>query len=127
MNYTASLEVEVAEAKMQLSATMTYGNAQQVIYTIDNSKSYPATSEAVFYLNPAQRNNAQADREQIVNAINSVHYDAEWTKMSWVDGVDGWTVDDEGRKCLFLPAFSRCNISYQPIAELYFAMTLGRV
>lgn len=117
LNYTTSLEVEVAEAKMQLSATMTYGNIQQVVYPIDNSKSHPATSESVFYLNPSQRNNAQADREHIINAINSEHYEAEWTNMSWVDGVDGWTVDDEGRKCLLIPAFSKCNIAYQPIAD----------
>lgn len=117
LSYTTSLEVEVAEAKMQLSATMTYGNIQQVVYPIDNSKSHPATSESVFYLNPSQRNNAQADREHIINAINSEHYEAEWTNMSWVDGVDGWTVDDEGRKCLLIPAFSKCNIAYQPIAD----------
>lgn len=117
LNYTTSIEVEVAESKMQLSATMSYGNTQQVVYPIDNSKSHPATSESVFYINPSQRNNAQIDREQIVNAINSEHYNAEWTNMAWVDGTDGWTVDDEGRKCLLIPAFSRCNIAYQPIAD----------
>ena len=117
LSYTTSIEVEVAESKMQLSATMSYGNTQQVVYPIDNSKSHPATSESVFYINPSQRNNAQIDREQIVNAINSQHYDAEWTNMAWVDGTDGWTVDDEGIKCLLIPAFSRCNIAYQPIAD----------
>ena len=77
LSYTASLEIEVVESKMQLSATMDFGNSQQIIYPIDNSKSFPATSEAIFYLNPAQRSNAQGNREKIVNSIDSCEYDAE--------------------------------------------------
>lgn len=117
LSYSTALEIEVVESKMQLSATMTYGNTQQVVYPIDNSKSFPATSETVFYLNPAQRSNSQVDKEQIINSINSVHYNAEWSRMAWVEGVDGWTVDDQGRMCLRIPALSKCVIDYSPIAD----------
>lgn len=117
LSYSTALEIEVVESKMQLSATMTYGNAQQVVYPIDNSKSFPATSETVFYLNPAQRSNSQVNKEQIVNSINSVHYNAEWSRMAWVEGVDGWTTDDQGRMCLRIPALSKCIIDYSPIAD----------
>lgn len=81
LNYMASLEIEVVESEMQLSSTMEFGNAQQIIYAIDNSKSYPATSGAAFYLNPAQRSNAQENKEAIVNAIDSSTYTAEWTNF----------------------------------------------
>lgn len=117
LSYSTALETEVVESKMQLSATMTYGNTQQVVYPIDNSKSFPATSETVFYLNPAQRSNSQVDKEQIINSINSVHYNAEWSRMAWVEGVDGWTADDQGRMCLRIPALSKCVIDYSPIAD----------
>ena len=124
LSYTTALEIEVVEAKMQLSATMDYGNSQQVIYPVDNSKSYPATSETVFYLNPAQRSNAQGDKEQIINSINSVHYNADWTRMAWVDGMDGWTKDDAGRMCLRIPALSKCVIDHKPMSDIRTPITL---
>lgn len=123
ISYSASLELEVVEAKMQLSATIDFGNAQQVIYHIDNSKSYPATSEAVLYINPAQRSNVQGNRDKIVNAINSVEYDAEWTGFSW-GTTDGWVADKGGRMCLRVPAFSRVNIAHQPMADLRTPITM---
>lgn len=123
ISYSASLELEVVEAKMQLSATIDFGNAQQVIYHIDNSKSYPATSEAVLYINPAQRSNVQGNRDKIVNAINSVEYDADWTGFSW-GTTDGWVADKGGRMCLRVPAFSRVNIAHQPMADLRTPITM---
>lgn len=115
LSYTAALEVETEESKLQLSATMTYGNSQQIVYPIDNSKSYPASGNAIFYLNPSQRSNAQEDRESIVNSIDSTKYNATWTKMAWTDGMDGWTVDDNNRKCLLIPAYSKVEIDYKPL------------
>ena len=123
ISYSASLELEVVEAKMQLSATIDFGNAQQVIYHIDNSKSYPATSEAVLYINPAQRSNVQGNKDKIVNAINSIEYDAEWTGFSW-GTTDGWVADKGGRMCLRVPAFSRVNIAHQPMADLRTPITM---
>lgn len=123
INYSASLELEVVESKMQLSASITLGNTQQVIYPIDNSKSYPATSESILYINPSQRSNAQANKHKIVNAINQVEYDAEWTRFGWTNN-DGWTTDDEGRMCLNVPAYSRVNIAHQPMSDLRTPITM---
>lgn len=122
--YTTSLELEVSEASMQLSATMSYGNEQQVVYPIDNSKAYPATKECAFLLNPASRSNAQENKEIIVNGIDSTTYDVEWANMGFIDGTDGWTVDDQGRKCLSIPAFSKANIAFQPFKGLSTPITL---
>lgn len=122
LEYKEAIEIETEEANVQLSVTMTYGNSQQVVYQVDNSKAFPASKDAVFYLNAAQRSNSQEDRESIVNAINSEKYTATWTKMGW--SKDGWTEDDGGRKCLYVPAFSKVDINYQPLADISTPVTL---
>lgn len=38
--------------------------------------------------------------------------------------MDGWTKDDEGRMCLYVPAFSRVNIAHQPMANIKTPITL---
>lgn len=120
LTYTASLEIEMEDesAALQLEAILTYANKQEVIFPVDNSKSYPATTGAVFYMNPSARNNAQDNREKIINAVNSAQINATFTRMSWAEGTDGWTTDDEGRRCLRLPAMSTVDIAYQPLAKV---------
>lgn len=120
LTYTASLEIEMEDesATLQLEAFMTYGNEQQIIYPVDNSKSYPATTGAVFYMNPSSRNNAQSNREKVINSITGTEIDAVFTRMAWTDGTDGWTTDEEGRKCLRLPAGCTMDLAYQPMASV---------
>ena len=122
LEYKEAIEIETEESNVQLSVIMAYGNSQQVVYQVDNSKAFPASKDAVFYLNAAQRSNSQEDRESIVNAINSEKYTATWTKMGW--SKDGWTEDDGGRKCLYIPAFSKVDINYQPLADISKPITL---
>lgn len=120
LTYTASLEIEMEDesASLQLEAYMTYGNEQQIVFPVDNSKSYPATTGAVFYMNPSSRNNAQSNREKVINSITGAEIDAVFTRMAWTDGTDGWTTDEEGRKCLRLPAGCTMELAYQPMASV---------
>lgn len=120
LTYTASLEIEMEDdsASLQLEAFLTYGNEQVIIYPVDNSKSYPATTGAVFYLNPSARSNAQDNRDKIINAVTSAQIDATFKRMSWAEGADGWTTDDEGRRCLRLPATTGVDVAYQPLASV---------
>lgn len=120
LDYIASLEVELQDENLEitLDARMIYGNEQQVLYAVDNSKSYPAATGASFYLNASSRSNAQENREFVVNAVNSASYEATFTRMAWTDGVDGWTTDDEGRKCLRLPAMSPMEFAFKPLATV---------
>ena len=117
---TAALEVELQDENLEitLDATMTYGNEQEILFAVDNSKSYPATTGAVFYLNPATRNNSQENREVVINGVNSAEYAATFNRMAWTDGVDGWTTDESGRKCLRLPAMSSMEFAYQPLSSV---------
>lgn len=124
LDYTVAIEIETEEADVQLDAIITFGNEQQTIYAVDNSKSYPATSGAVFYINPAIRSNAQENRDKIINAIDSKVYDVDVTRMAWTDGTDGWTTDNAGRKCLRLPAGSYFDIHYHPFAKMSGSKTI---
>lgn len=120
LTYTASLEIEMEDesAALQLETLMTYGNEQVIVFPVDNSKSYPATTGAVFYLNPSARNNAQSNREKVINSITGAELDATFTRMAWTDGADGWTTDENGRKCLKLPAGCPMELAYQPMASV---------
>ena len=120
LTYTASLEIEMEDesASLQLEAHMTYGNGQKIVFPVDNSKSYPATTGAVFYMNPSSRSNAQSNREKVINSITGEEIDAVFTRMAWTDGTDGWTTDEEGRKCLKLPAGCTMDLAYQPMASV---------
>lgn len=120
LTYTASLEIEMEDesAALSLETLMTYGNEQVFVFPVDNSKSYPATTGAVFYMNPSARNNAQSNREKVINSITGAEIDATFTRMAWTDGTDGWTTDEEGRKCLRLPAGCTMDVAYQPMASV---------
>lgn len=94
---------------------------------INNEGMYPATRGYVFYLNPATRNNGEDNRTSILNESASVPapMSAEWTRMSWVNGIDGWTNDDEGRKCLRIPATSKVVVpDFKPLSGENIAIEL---
>lgn len=117
LNYNVDLATD--EQNPTLTASLIYGNAtESASFTVDNSSSYPATSGAVFYMNPATRSNAQANKESVVNETNALQITTVWTKVAFVDGMDGWTTDDEGRPCLAINAGSKCQINYAPLNDL---------
>ena len=114
--YALPVEIETESSDLTVEAVITYGNTQTVSYRLDNSASFPAVSEAVFYLQPASRSNAQDNREVVINQADGSEVEAVWKKMNWTEGVDGYTTVN-GRKCLYLPAYSGVNIAYHPLAS----------
>lgn len=118
-SFATSLEVETEEVNVKLTATITFGNQQVVVYAFDNSASYPAVAGAALYFNASLRNNGQDNREAIIDIPSGAEYAAVWERMSWVDGIDGWTTDSVGRKALLLPARSRCTVTeWKPMASV---------
>lgn len=94
---------------------ITMGTSQQVqSIPIDNSAIYPAESGAEFYLNASSRSNNDTNKTSILNeaATPATEIPATWTRMAWVDGIDGWTTDPDGRRALLIPAGSSCTIPY---------------
>lgn len=89
---------------------------------VDNTYSFPPFSGYDFYLNAANRSNAQTNKTSIVNLADDSSISATWftkshvtgvndfSTLSWQDGIDGWTVDDEGRKCLLIRGGSKMTI-----------------
>lgn len=116
LQYKINLEIETDESNIKLDSQLVFGVEQRVIFTVDNSNSYPAVGGALFYLNAANRNNSQDNKTNIINEANKETISAEWTNMSWVS--DGWTTDDEGRKCLYLPARTGVNLNYSPFNSI---------
>ena len=121
-DYIVDLEIDTQETNVQLYSSIELGECkQEAVYQIDNSASFPAVGGAMFYLNPANRSNTQANRTTIVNESNLAgatrEYSATWENVSFTDGMDGWTTDNEGRKCLRLPAGSKLNVDFAPFAN----------
>lgn len=110
-DFTTSVEIASSNSDINVEARLTYGNEQTATFTLDNSASFPATNGAVFYMNPASRSNSQTNYLNIVNEVSNEGIEAEWTNMAWADGTDGWTIDGAGRKCLCLPATTKCVVS----------------
>ena len=82
---------------------------------IDNSSVYPAETGADFYINATTRSNNDSNKLKIVNEATTPTSEitATWENMAWVDGIDGWTTDNEGRRALVIPADSKCIIPYK--------------
>ena len=118
-SFSTSLEVETEEVNVKLTTTITFGNQQIVVYAFDNSASYPAVAGAALYFNSSLRNNGQDNREAMIDIPSGREYSAVWERMSWVDGIDGWTLDSVGRKALLLPARSKCTVTdWKPMASV---------
>ena len=88
-------------------------NYQEDVSPVNNTEIFPSEDGAAFYLNTSLRSNGETTREIVYNTagVTPVTLDSvTWTGMSWVDGMDGWDVDDDGRKCLHLPARTKLTI-----------------
>lgn len=101
---------------LSVSFDITIGSsAQGGRIPIDNSATYPAETGAAFFMNTTSRSNNDANREKIINSATNpgTEITVTWQRMAWVDGIDGWTSDPNGRKALLIPAGSKCTIPYQ--------------
>ena len=102
---------------LKLYFRISLGSSEQVqTIPIDNSAIYPADMEGlVFYLNASSRSNQDNNKTQIINEATTPNssIQAIWERMAWVDGIDGWTPDEYGRRSLLIPAASSCTIPYQ--------------
>ena len=118
LTYKTELHYDGREYTKDARFTIEIGDQQRSFdFIIDNSSTVPPISGASFYLDPTNRFNSSVDKKSIINTANGTVFTALWDSVSFVDGVDGWTVDKEGIKALVLPAASICTINYQPLAS----------
>lgn len=85
---------------------------EDMTFSVDNRMSYSAVGGAVMNMAVKTRNNAQANREMIVNDVDGSEIEATWSGLNW--GNDGWVTDDAGRKTLRLMSGSSVEMDYRP-------------
>lgn len=119
LNLTVAMEEDTEEASFQVDASVSMGTyTQSIQVNIDNSMSFPAVKGASFYMNAATRSNSQANKGSIVNESDGSEYTIISRNIAYVDGTDGHTVDNNGRKCLLVPAGCSMDIAYKPMAAI---------
>ena len=102
-NLEYSAEWGVEGTGYAIAFTITLGSASaSASVPLDNSTVFPPTAGFAFYMNPSARNNNENStaRKKIVNEANGASLSCNWTDVDFIDGIDGWTVDQNGRKCL---------------------------
>ena len=112
LRHNISLNVNTTNIAIRYRITMT-DNYQEGNSRVDNSQVFPSVAGETFYLNTSLRSNGESTRETIYNTAGNTSValsSVQWQNMSWVDGIDGWTEDNDGRRCLYIPARSRLVI-----------------
>lgn len=99
-----------ATSNLNLSvvASVEDGNTQSLYLPIDNSNAYIATPGAWFQIKPALRDNAEENKEDIVNVIDGTSYSAIWDNFGYAR--DGWYKDNKGYSALVVPAGSTISV-----------------
>ncbi len=110
--YKYSFAIDTAETSAIITATVTNGNTITEDFPLNNESTFAPISGYTFYLSAAARYNSESNKTKIINAADGSIIDATWKDMAWVDGMDGWTVDDKGNKCLLIPAMSSVTADY---------------
>lgn len=113
--YSTSFAIASSASSIPVTATAVYGNTITKTFTLDNEASFAPVSGYSFLMDAATRNNTDAYRNYFINEVNQEKIYTAWTDMAWVDGMDGWTTDSEGNKCLLIPAMSKANVNLTPM------------
>lgn len=95
-----------------------YGS-NYITITVDNTEKFAPTIGAVFVLNPKTRNNNEANPARILNAADddALIPDCQFSGFAFMDGVDGWTRDNDNQQCLRMPAGRFLTIPYEIFSE----------
>lgn len=118
--YVKLVDVSSDDNEFTLSTQVTFADITAVdTLKVDNSANFPAESGAIFYFNAANRTNQDAQREKVLDEANNKYIDGNtYVGFSWVDGMDGYTVDDQGNRCFRVPAGSKATFNVAPFASV---------
>lgn len=117
-DYVYSFMLNIAESSAQIGVFVTFGNEAAAIITLKNEASLAPVSGYSFYMDAATRTNGDDSREFFINEATQEKVNASWVDMAWVNGMDGWTTDDEGNKCLLIPAMSSASVDLAPMKNV---------
>ena len=100
----------------------TAGNAETAQTSFDNTYSYLATPNALFYMNASTRSNSEDNKDKIVNEMGAsehfaASYDTTASGISYLN--DMWGVDELGYKALVVPAGASLTVDgFAPCGKL---------
>lgn len=100
----------------------TAGETATAQTSFDNTYSYLATPDALFYMNASTRSNSEDNKDKVVNEMGaSEHFAASYDTTS--SGIsyfnDMWGVDEDGYKALVVPAGASLTIDgFAPCGQL---------
>lgn len=117
-DYVYSFMLNIAENTAQIGVFATFGNETAAIITLKNEASLAPVAGYSFYMDAATRANGDDSREFVINEATQEKVNASWVDMAWVNGMDGWTTDDEGNKCLLIPAMSSASVDLTPMKNI---------
>ena len=117
-DYTYSFMLNIAESSAQIGVFATFGNEAAAIITLKNEASLAPVAGYSFYMDAATRANGDDSREFFINEATQERVNTSWVDMAWVNGMDGWTTDDEGNKCLLIPAMSSASVDITPMKNV---------
>jgi hypothetical protein len=111
LQYSAEWEVMGDGYSIAFELTLGQSTARGDV-PLDNSTVFPPTPGFDFYLSAAAHANSDSNRDKIVNEVNGTEIAATWGNVDFIDGVDGWTEDEDGHRCLLIPAGCSLSIPY---------------
>lgn len=117
-DYVYSFMLNIAESSAQIGVFATFGNEAAAIITLKNEASLAPVAGYSFYMDAATRANGDDSREFFINEATQEKVNASWVDMAWVNGMDGWTTDNEGNKCLLIPAMSSASVDLTPMKNV---------
>lgn len=108
---------EAGRFELNASVNVVGGPVMYADIPVDNSANYPAESGYTFYFNSAPRSNGESDKN-MVNEVNGAKIISSYTNISWVDGLDGYTTDEQGFKGLRIPAKCKAEFNLFPLSTI---------
>lgn len=117
-DFSYAFSLAMNETSAAIVAKAVFGNTQTAQITLNNETAFAPVSGYSFYMDAAKRSNEDEHKEFFVNEVDGSRIEATWTDMAWVNGMDGWTTDENGNKCLLIPAKSKALINLAPMKNI---------
>lgn len=116
--FTYALALSGATSESAVRATIEFGNTQIATFSLDSETSFAPVGGYTFLMDAATRSNTDTARDLWLNSVDGSEINVEWKDMSWEEGMDGWTTDGDGNKCLIIPAMSRAEVDITPMKDV---------
>lgn len=116
--FTYALALSGATSESAVRATIEFGNTQIATFSLDSETSFAPVEGYTFLMDAATRSNTDTARDLWLNSVDGSEINVEWKDMSWEEGMDGWTTDGDGNKCLIIPAMSRAEVDITPMKDV---------